>query len=269
MKTPLWSAGAAVLALLGAAPQDPAPFKVVGSRPLDPARAEGVVHPEVPIFVLEADGRPLLSEVGFLQLADEGPGFYYGAKVQDLATWAAEHGILGANNWGDVEAMCVADRVVDVWRTRHPEGPRLGIDEISSRYGGFPDFDKDGISDHKTHQTGMNVNFHVPCRTRPERHIHLGIRNEKLFDPVLYREMIDLLVDEGAFRMTTSSALRVVDASPELPPTKYKWKEIEKDAAGYSTTYALVDGSSPVRLYLLKGKADHGDHVNTLLWKAE
>jgi hypothetical protein len=262
-------ATAAVGAVFGGAIQNPGGPKVLGERPLDPARKAGVVHPEPPIYRLEDDGTPVLSEVGFLQLADEGPGFYYGAKTQDLAEWAGKIGMLGTNNWGDVEALCIADRVVDVWRARHPQGPRLGLDEISARWGGYPDYDKDGASDHKTHQTGMNVNFLVPCKTRPERHIHLGVRNEELFDPVLYREMIDLLVDEGAFRMTTSAALRAIDAAAELPPTKHRWKQIEKDAAGYSTTYALDGAPAPVRLYLLAGKSDHGDHVNTLLWKGD
>ncbi len=238
-------------------------------RKLAADRGAGVTRPKPPIFKVQKDGWPVISEAGFVQLADEGPGFYYGARVADLVKHSEEHGILDTNNWGDAEAMCYADRAVALWLEQHPEGPRLGIDEISSRYAGFPDYDGDGLSDHKTHQTGMNVNFHVPCLKRPERHIHLDVRNEELFDPKTYREMLDLLVDVGAFRMTTSSALRAVADDPELPPTRHRWKMIEQSANGYSTTWVLEDESTPVRLYLLAGRADHGDHVNVLFWRPE
>jgi len=238
-------------------------------RDLEPGRDPGVKRPRPPIFRVDAAGWPMLSEAGFVQLADAGPGFYYGARVSDLVKHSAARGILGTNNWGDAETMCYAGRVVDAWLQQHRDGPRLGIDEISSRYAGFPDYDGDGVSDHKTHQTGMNVNFHVPCLVRPERHIHLGVRNEGLFDPKTYRELIDVLVDHGAFRMTTSAALRAVDDAADLPVTRHHWKRLKQSADGYSTTYVLADGATPVRLYLLAGRSDHGDHVNVLFWRPE
>ncbi len=225
----------------------------------------GVTHPAPPIFVVEENGEPVVSEAGYLQLADGGRGFYYGALVQERAAWTKKMGILHTNNWGDAETLCFADRIVQRWGERYPKGPRLGIDEISARYGGFMDYDHDGAADHKTHQTGRNINFLMPTSTRPENYIHLGVQNESSFDPAIFAEMIELLVAEGAYRMTTNVATKVVATNNAAG--HIKWNEVKRSANGYSITYQLDGGRN--RLYLLTNPGDHGDHVNTMLWRAE
>lgn len=234
--------------------------------PLAEGARAGVSCPEPVIWRTESDGRPVLSTAGFVALANEGKHFYYGALVGDRRGHAESIGAIGVQNWGDVEAMSLAARIVAEWGRRHPDGPRLGIDEISGPHGGFPDFDKDGLSDHRTHQTGQNINFLLPCKVRPERYIHMDVANQELYDPVLYRELIDLLVDVGAYSMTTNTKLRVQDLSPDLPPQKHKWRELQKSLDG---TIKYATDMPRTSLYLLQGPGDHGDHVNTLLWNDE
>ena len=65
----------------------------------------------------------------------------------------------------------------------------------------------------------------------------------------------------------SGSHLQVIEDIDGGPPTRHRWKEVKRSPNGYSITYAL-DGSRS-RLYLLTGRGDHGDHVNTMLWKFE
>jgi hypothetical protein len=237
-----------------------------GRAPLRPGAVAGVVHPEPPIYRLGERGVPMISEAGYLQLADEGPGFYYGALLPDRVPHTRPAGIIGTNNWGDPESLCLAGRIVTLWREVHPE-VRLGLDEISGRYGGFPDYDRDGISDHLTHQLGMNINFLVPCRERPERSVHLGVRNEQLFDPELFSDLLDLLATGGAIGMTTNRALLSVPGEPGRLRSRQAWKELSRLDNGYSINYGLE--GSPVRLLLLEPVGDHADHINCLLWRPD
>ena len=220
-----------------------------------------VSPPKAPIYVLHKDGRPLLSKAGYLQLADEGPGFYYGALLKDRVDRARAIGMVGTNNWGAVEPMCFIGHVVEIWHQHHP-AVRLGIDEISSRLGGFPDYNGDGISDHLTHQAGMNINLYLPCKKRPELTIHMGRgRNEKLYDVALYGELIDLVTQQGAFHLTTNANLGLFDDASRAAA----WKEVKRSANGYAITYQHANGHA--QMYLLTPKGDHGDHVNVIIWK--
>lgn len=237
-------------------------LEIMGRRPLgEEVTGSLVVHPVRPIYVLRKDGRPVVSEAGYLQLLDSGPGFYYASLLGDRVEWARSIGLVGTNNWGAVEAMCFIGHVVAAWREKHAD-VRLGIDEISSRFSSFPDYDNDGISDHLTHQAGMNINLFLPCRQKPEVTIHVGNgRNEELYDASLYGELIDLLLEMGAFRLTTNAGLGILDD----PERAKQWREVKRSANGYSITYEAANKRS--RLYLLTPKGDHGDHVNVLMWK--
>lgn len=234
--------------------------------PLESGASAGLKTAVPPIWVVDERGFPVLSEAGYVQLPDEGPGFYYGALVQDRVDWARSIGMVGTNNWGDVEGFTMASRVVARWRKMHPD-IRLGLDEISGRHGGFPDYDNDGVSDHLTHQVGHNFNFLIPCRTRPERYVHVGVQHESLFEPKLYSELIDLLVDEGAFRMTTHVDLMKDASASETLRSRFPWKKRDKESNNYSSVYG-IEGRRVIML-LLTPKGDHADHVNVLFWKAE
>ena len=242
--------------------QSPPTLEILGRRPMgDDVARHAVVHPRPSIYVLHDDGRPLLSKAGYLQLADSGAGFYYGALVEDRVDWARSIGLIGTNNWGAVEAMCFIGHVVSIWHERHPD-IRLGIDEISSRLTGFPDYNHDGISDHLTHQAGMNINLYLPCRKQPEVTIHVGRgRHEELYDAKLFGELIDLLEGHGAYRMTTNAALGLFDDAKRAE----HWREVKRTADSYSITYETEKRYA--RLYLITPKGDHADHVNVLIWK--
>jgi hypothetical protein len=70
----------------------------VAAPPIARNATAGVSRPEPPILRLETDGRPLVSSSGFVQLADEGPGFYYGALVDGRITRSRRLGVIGTNN---------------------------------------------------------------------------------------------------------------------------------------------------------------------------
>ncbi len=257
------TAAAFVTLLVGATTaQSYKTLEILGSEALPEAEAvTGVRHPRPPVYVLLEDGRPLVSEAGYLQLAGEGPGFYYGAGAGARAGSSRASRRLGSNNWGAIEAMGLTGRIVERWRARHPD-IRLGIDEISSRLGGFPDYDGDGISDHLTHQAGMNVNFLLPCRRQPEVLIHVGTgRHEELFDPGLFADLVAILVAERAYHLTTNAALGLLD-DPDL---RAAFAAEDREDDGYARSYRHANGHT--RLYLLTPRGDHGDHVNALLWK--
>jgi len=255
-----------LVASVNAQTQRIAGMRVTGRTPLASTAVAGVIHVEAPIAKLHADGSPILSEAGLLQLVDEGPGFYYGAAVEDRIDYARERGLLGANNWGDVESFALARRIVGRWMAVHPD-VRLGIDEISGRWGGFPDLDKDGVSDHLTHQLGTNVNFLVPCRRRPERYIHVGVRNEELFAADLFSDLIDILAEADTFAMTTNRALLLDPEGKERLRSKLEWVEESRRPDGYSVTWRLARRAT--RMHTLTPVGDHADHINCLLWRPD
>lgn len=240
--------------------------KWLGETDLAPGAVRGVIHPVKPVHVLRPDGFPALSEAGLLQLADEGPGFYYGALNQDRVEYARGIGMLHTNNWGDVEALCMARRIVDLWVKKHPE-TRLGIDEISGRFGGFPDYDGNGVSDHLTHQTGHNVNFLVPCRKRPERYVHLGVAHDDLFDHGEFMDLLDILVETGVSQLTTNTRAFSPSGDWSKSGSRFEWLLGTKREDGYSMT--LTAKGRRTGLCLLNPVGDHGDHINAMLWRVE
>lgn len=241
-------------------------LKQLGEKPLVAGVTRGVLHPAKPVHVLQPDGFPALSEAGLLQLADEGEGFYYGALNQDRIDYARSIGMLHTNNWGDVEALCMARRIVAQWVKKHPE-TRLGIDEISGCMGGFPDYDGDGVSDHLTHQTGHNVNFLVPCRKRPERYVHLGVAHEDLFDHAEFLDLMDTLVEAGVSQLTTNNLAFSPSGDWSKSGSRFEWLLGNRREDGYSLT--LTAKGRRTGLCLLNPKGDHGDHINAMLWRVE
>ncbi len=237
-----------------------------GRSPCAPTQRLGVDSPEAPLWIRAEDGWPIISEAGYVQLADEGPGFYYGALVGERVGYARRIGMVGTNNWGDIESMALAGRVVARWQKIHPT-MRLGLDEISGRYGGFPDYDGDGVSDHLTHQVGTNINFLVPCAQKPELYIHAGVRHDELVDRRSFGDLIDLIVEEGGYRLTTHETLLRDPTAGSALTSKLPWREVERSANGYSITMGLPDRKT--LMYLLTPKGDHGDHVNVMMWRSE
>ncbi|MFT7617410.1 MAG: arylsulfatase A-like enzyme/HEAT repeat protein [Planctomycetota bacterium] len=224
--------------------------------------AFGVTHSIPHVFINEADGFPRVSEGGLVELADDGEGFFYASVLGDHVDHKRP-GVLHTNNWGDIEAMCLASQVVEQWHKRYPNGPRLGLDEISAQNGGFPDYNGDGISDHKTHQSGHNVNFLFPTTDAKDKTIDLGQQHDDVFDPLMFRELMDLFIDTGAYRFTTNTATRIAD--PTLEGGKYKWIPKVSQRATKSPTF-VVKGLK-VQLILKTGLNNHSDHVNVMFWK--
>lgn len=220
----------------------------------------GVEHPQMIIFRTDPNGTPILSEAGYVALADEGDAFYYGRLVPNVRKHAEALGIIGTNNWGDVEAMALAASAVRTWHALHPD-VRLGIDDISARFGGYHDYNEDEASDHLTHQGGMNFSFDLPCRQRPEVKIHVGRgRHEELFDAELMDDLIDVLVASGAHRLTTNAAFGLVEDEEKSAA----WTEKVGGPDVPVSNYQNANGRT--LMYLIAKPADHGDHINVLFW---
>lgn len=262
---------AAVLVALGvaafrptedeAASSDPPGLFLMSDTAADPAACAGAVavlaRAEAPVYVVDADGLPVVSSAGYVRVRAEGPGFFYANTAPERAARARRRGEIDADNWGDVEAFRVVARVLRRLRTEDPAAPSLGIEDVSAAAAGFPDFDGDGVSDHVTHQLGCNVNFLLASREGPRRLVHLGLRNEDAYDARTTRRLVRALRAEGARGLTTSSGAGFFD--PEDP--------IGRDFAPASvatpgvSAFVAPDGFG---VTLMNDVKSHGDVLNVL-----
>jgi hypothetical protein len=129
------------------------------------------------------------------------------------------------------------------------------VEDISSKAGGFPDFDGDGDSDHITHQLGDHFNLLLPCKSRPEVEVFLGRRNEEAFDPARTQRLARLLLEEGALALTTTSATGLLDSPEVLHPN------IELLVVS-STKTRVYRIDRRMKVVLMHQRKDHGELFN-------
>jgi murein endopeptidase len=90
--------------------------------------------------------------------------------------------------WGTDELVRVVVRVVRDYERAHPDAPRVGIGDLSRRYGG-PFGPK-----HASHQNGLDVDVYYPRRDRKER----PPRRVGQIDRRLAQDLVDRFVRAGA-----------------------------------------------------------------------
>jgi murein endopeptidase len=90
--------------------------------------------------------------------------------------------------WGTDELVRLALRVVRGYAAAHPEAPRLGIGDLSLRYGG-PFGPR-----HASHQNGLDVDVYYPRKDGRERPPRVAVQ----IDHGLAQDLVDRFVAAGA-----------------------------------------------------------------------
>jgi len=90
-----------------------------------------------------ANGQPNNGTLtGGIFLPEEGMGYYhfYGADARFT------------DNWGTLKLIKIIEEVAREWNQSHPDGPRIGVGDMSLRAGGL-------WIDHASHQNGLDVDL--------------------------------------------------------------------------------------------------------------
>ncbi len=220
-----------------------------------------VLHPIPPPVELDEWGRPVISSVGWLHLAASGPGFMNGSLLPSRRDADLESLRFRRNDWADPEGVRFFVRLLREWRRLSPQGPPILIKEVSGSEGGFPDFDGDGLSDHLTHQTGMNFDLFLPTKGGGKRVVHLGRGEDEGFDSGATLRLAEAAFAAGAFSITTSAATGL--DRPEavkilnLGPGRERAPGVVIHEAGANRRQALI---------LLQQAEDHGDRLNVFFF---
>jgi Penicillin-insensitive murein endopeptidase len=95
--------------------------------------------------------------------------------------------------WAADSTLRVLLRVIEEYRTAHPEAPRVAIGDLSRTRGGNfgPRFGKPG---HNSHQNGLDIDLYYPRRDRLE----LGPKHPGQVDRVLSQDLVNRFVAAGA-----------------------------------------------------------------------
>jgi murein endopeptidase len=105
--------------------------------------------------------------------------------------------------WGTDRLLRLVLRVLREHRAAHPEAPRLGVGDISRRFGG--DFsERYGGLGHVSHQNGLDVDIYYPRHDRVERR---PARVAQV-DRTLAQDLIDRFVAAGVQYVFVGRALR-------------------------------------------------------------
>lgn len=257
---------ALLLAMTGAHAQKIPGFEVLGIEDVNQPQGTQlptVVMPHVPIYRTDAMGLPVVSWAGYLQLRHEGAGFVYasmlptvpGTRNFALKKKHAKQGKTDTNNWGDVDCFRLAAWTIRRWLAFRPDGPPLVIGDISAENGGYGDYNDNGLADHRTHQLGMNFNFHLPGTGAQVRAFHIGRYSDDYLDVNGTRKLITLLAQGGARMLTTNINVKLSDVNVGSDPIVLG-KPTRDDHR--SVTYRYLGCS----LNLLRSVGSHGEHIN-------
>jgi protein MpaA len=98
--------------------------------------------------------------------------------------------------WGTDRLVRTVLRVIDEYAAAHPEAPRVGVGDISRRYGG--DFGpRYGWPGHASHQNGLDVDVYYPRLDGEER----APRRVSQIDMRLAQDLVDRFVAAGATKV--------------------------------------------------------------------
>jgi hypothetical protein len=197
-----------------AAPSDPAdasarpsgPFALMANRPvgLEPrlSRVDGdqpatpapplepidELAPDQPPTPSRAVGKPWAGRlVNGLQMPASGVGFY----TFDSALRRSPS--RGWRRWGTDLTVARTTAVLAQFHAAHPDGPRLGVGDLSRTHGGPFGAEYGGLG-HASHQNGQDVDVYYPRRDRRE----LPPAKPSEVDRALAQELVDRFVAAGA-----------------------------------------------------------------------
>jgi Penicillin-insensitive murein endopeptidase/Zinc carboxypeptidase len=130
------------------------------------------------------------SLVGGVQLEAEGEHFFTWDHVRKRSpnrAWRL---------YGNRRLLRTLRAVVDAYAAARPRAPRVGVGDLSRRYGG--DFGpRYGGIGHASHQNGLDVDVYYPRRDRRER----PPRTVRQIDRVLAQDLVDRFVAAGAAKV--------------------------------------------------------------------
>ncbi len=126
-----------------------------------------------------------------VQLPTQGPGFYtYNPYTQRFPNTPSRR-------YG---TALLVRRLVTTgkwWQSRHPNGPRLGIGDLSRTDGGR-------LDNHVSHQNGLDADIRLPRRDGVE-----GRSNPANYDQAKTQELVNFLVSQGAEYVFYGPSLQV------------------------------------------------------------
>lgn len=133
-------------------------------------------------------GKPFSGKlVHGVQLPAEGEGFFTWDPILKRAPnrpW---------RRWGADSTLRVLLRVVEEFRSAHPEAPRVAVGDLSRPKGG--DFGpRFGLPGHASHQNGLDIDIYYPRRDRLE----LAPRRVGQIDRALSQDLVLRFVRAGA-----------------------------------------------------------------------
>ena len=110
-------------------------------------------------------------------LPQSGPGFY--------STVAA------GRRFGQAAAIQVLQAIAKGWQQAHPQGPRIGIGDLSHQGGG-------PMSKHKSHQTGLDVDIRLPRNDGREAPSHI---RDAAYSRALTQDLVNRILNNGILRV--------------------------------------------------------------------
>ena len=115
-----------------------------------------ILHPTVPDFFLSGPASPLDSDTngtltnGIL-LPNEGIGYrHFYNTYEDFNR---------GDNYGSLRLIQIIESVGREWNLRHPNGPRISINDISLKRGGYFDWTQPSPGHHSSHQAGRDADL--------------------------------------------------------------------------------------------------------------
>jgi hypothetical protein len=182
--------------------------------------------------------------VGGVQLEAEGDHFFTWDPVRRRSPnrdW---------RRWGNARLVGTTLGVLDAYATANPDGPRVGIGDLSRRGGGDFGARFGGIG-HASHQNGLDVDIYYPRRDRRER----PPRVPRQIDRRLAQDLVDRFVGVGAVKVFIgpNTGLRGPPAVVEVLPSHHD-NHMHVRLPGDGVRSEVVGGSSrgqPIRAFTL------------------
>ena len=155
------------------------------------------VDPPIAWRESRAVGKPYAGRlVRGVQLPAEGRDFWtydWGTRLSPNRPW---------RRWGTDRLVRTLLDVIGEYRAAHPDAPRVGIADLSRRYGGPFGRNFGGLG-HVSHQNGLDVDILYPRIDRLERRAY----HPALVDDALAQELVDRFVAAGAVYVFTGPRL--------------------------------------------------------------
>lgn len=131
-----------------------------------------------------ANGQPNAGTLtGGVFLPEEGIGYYHFYGTDGRFT----------DNWGTLNLVRIIEEVGLEWNQRHPDGPRIGVGDMSLRTGGaFPP--------HSSHQNGMDVDVRYVRNNRLESQYAFSTDDDpdpQGYSQAMTQELLEIFCESG------------------------------------------------------------------------